>query len=256
MAEALLRIEGLTQRFGGITAVDGLSMSVDPGELFGIIGPNGAGKSTLLNCISGVYRDMTGRVLLGTQALHKLRPHRIAMAGVGRTFQAADSFSDFTTLDYVLMGRLRYQQRSLVATMLHTPRVLRSEKAEKHQAMDVLDRLDLARVAGESLAKLPYGQRKLVDVVRVLMQNPRLVLLDEPTSGTTMEDRSALRALLGEIREQGVTTVVVDHDVQFIATTCDRLLAMNFGRELGTDSPQELLKRKEVVEAYVGLEGD
>lgn len=250
-----LRIDNLSKSFGALKAVDSLSFSVEPGELFGVIGPNGAGKTTLLNCISSVFQVDSGTITLDDQSLHKLRAHRVSSIGVARTFQAADYFGGFTVFDYALLGRLRFGAKSMIGAALSLPPIRRSEAAERRVTAEALERHGLLGQKDDLVAELPYGTRKLLDVVRAVLMEPRLLLLDEPTSGTTSADRQALRSVLDGIAAQKITTLVVDHDVSFIADTCHRALAMNFGRELGQGRPDELLARQDVREAYIGLQG-
>lgn len=247
-------IDGLTQRFGGIVALDDISMSVGPGEIFGLIGPNGAGKTTLLNCVCGVCTPDSGRVTLGGAELTGRLPHQVMRAGVARTLQAADFFAEMTALDFLLISRLDHQVTSLAACALTLPHVRRRERAERRRAVAMLERLGLSDVALQELGALPYGVRKLLDAGRALLTEPRLLLMDEPTSGTSAADREALRQLVMGLRTDGITTVIVDHDVAFIADVADRLLAMNFGRRLGEGPPADVLHRPDVLEAYVGLE--
>jgi branched-chain amino acid transport system ATP-binding protein len=253
-ALGVLRIDHVSKSFGALKAVDGLSFSVEPGQLFGVIGPNGAGKTTLLNCISSVVQVDSGTITLGDRSLHRLRAHRVSAIGVARTFQAADYFGGFTVFDYALLGRLRFGAKSMVGAALSLPAIRRSEAEERRVTAAALDQYGLLEVKDELASELPYGTRKLLDVVRAVLMEPNLLLLDEPTSGTTAADREALKSVLDGLAAQKITTLVVDHDVSFIADTCHRALAMSFGRELGQGSPAELLARHDVREAYIGLQ--
>jgi branched-chain amino acid transport system ATP-binding protein len=256
MSEVDLQVRDVSVRFGGLVAVDSVSFAVTRGETFGVIGPNGAGKSTLLNAISGLVRLSGGTVHVGGEPVQGLRPDQRTRLGVGRTFQAAEVFNDFLVLDYVSLGRLRHQRASLLATALRLPSMVAAERAEAWRARDILARFGLEDVAGTTLKELPYGVRKLVDLVRVLSGEPRLMLLDEPTSGTATSDRLMLARVLAEARGDGVSIVVVDHDVQFVSDSCDRLLVMDSGSEIAAGEPAEVLSRPEVQAAYVGLESD
>jgi len=255
MTDALV-VRDLTVRFGGLVAVDSVSFAVPQGETFGVIGPNGAGKTTLLNAISGLLRLHTGVVEVEGRPVHGMRPDRLARLGVGRSFQAAEVFNDFLVTDYLSLGRLRHQRASVLAAALRFPSVRRADRADTTAARDLLARFDLDGIATERLKELPYGLRKLVDLLRAWFGRPRQLLLDEPTSGTAVGDREVLRHILDEVRADGVTVVVVDHDVQFVSDRCDRLLVMNFGTELATGDPAEVLDRADVRAAYVGLEAD
>ena len=256
MTELDLEVRDVTVRFGGLVAVDSVSFEVTRGETVGVIGPNGAGKSTLLNAISGLVRLSGGTVHVVGQPVHRLRPDQRTRLGVGRTFQAAEVFNDFLVLDYVSLGRLRHQRASLLATALRLPSVTAAERAEAQRARENLARFGLEGVAGVALKELPYGVRKLVDLVRVLAGEPRLMLLDEPTSGTATTDRLMLAQVLAQARADGVSVVVVDHDVQFVSDSCDRLLVMDSGSEIATGEPADVLSRPAVQAAYVGLESD
>lgn len=250
-----LRIDNVSLSFGALKAVDSLSFRVEPGQLFGVIGPNGAGKTSLLNCISSVFRIDSGTITLDNQNLHRMRAHQVSAIGVARTFQAADYFGGFSVFEYALLGRLRFGAKSMIGAALGLPAIRRSEAGERRVTAAALEQYDLLDQKDEQVSALPYGTRKLLDVVRAVLMEPSLLLLDEPTSGTTATDRQALRSVLSDIAGQHITTLVVDHDVSFIADTCDRALAMNFGRELGQDTPAELLARGDVRDAYIGLQG-
>jgi branched-chain amino acid transport system ATP-binding protein len=256
MSEVDLQVRDVTVRFGGLVAVDSVSFAVTRGETFGVIGPNGAGKSTLLNAISGLVRVSGGTVHVVGEPVHGLRPDQRTRLGVGRTFQAAEVFNDFRVIDYVSLGRLRHQRASLIATALRLPSMVAAEREEVRRAREILARFGLEEVAGTALKELPYGVRKLVDLVRVLAGEPALMLLDEPTSGTATSDRLMLAQVLAEARGDGVSIVVVDHDVQFVSDSCDRLLVMDAGAEIASGEPGEVLERPEVQAAYVGLESD
>jgi len=236
----------------GMRAVDGVSFTARQGSVVGIVGPNGAGKTTLLNGVSGVLPLAGGEVWLRGTRLDGLRPHRIAAHGIARTFQAVEVFNDFSVLDYLLLGRLRFQVTSLFATALQLPRTRKSERAERERAMSALAQFELAGVAGTPLRELGYGQRKLVDLLRARLGEPRLLLLDEPTSGTSTQDREQLRRVLLSSRAHGVTTVVVDHDVRFVSDTCDKIVVITSGQKIAEGEPAEVLQRPDVVQAYIG----
>lgn len=248
----LLRVDSLTVAFGGVRAVDDVSFTVDEGQVVGIVGPNGAGKTTLLNGISGILQLAAGQVWLGETRLDVLRAHRIAEHGIARTFQAVEVFNDFTVIDYLLLGRLRFHQTSLFATALQLPRTRKSERAERERTMHALASFDLTAAANLPLRELGYGQRKLVDLLRARLCEPRLLLLDEPTSGTSTEDRAQLRRVLENSREVGVTTVVVDHDVKFVSDTCDKIVVITSGQKIAEGAPGDVLERPDVMQAYIG----
>ena len=250
----LLDVRDLTVMFGGLRAVDQITFSVAEREVFGIIGPNGAGKTTLLNGISRIVRLSTGEVHFDGVPLHTLPAHRLAGLGIARTFQAAEIFSELRLLDYLLLGRLTAQVTSATAAALRLPALRRRERKDTQDALALLDCFGLGGLAGKQLSELPYGLRKLVDILRAINAKPRLLLLDEPTSGTATEDRAVLRDALRLATSQGVTAVVIDHDIGFVADLCGRVLVMNFGKELGMGQPGEVLARSDVRAAYTGIE--
>jgi ABC-type branched-subunit amino acid transport system ATPase component len=248
-----LRVETATKRFGGLNAVDHVSFSVDAGEVFGIVGPNGAGKSTLLNCINGLLRLDEGSIYFDDVPTAGVKPYRLAALGMARTFQLAEHFGSLTALEFVMLGRAKWQEQSLAKCALRLPRVRRSERLERDKANDLLERFRLREFAGELLSELPYGVQKRVDIVRAVASEPSLLLLDEPTSGVSAEERAEIAEALGTVTNSGVTLVVVDHDVGFITRLCARLLVMNYGQFIALGRPGEVLAIPEVREAYLGM---
>jgi branched-chain amino acid transport system ATP-binding protein len=251
---AVLSAEHLTVTFGGLVAVDDVTFQVEDGELLAIIGPNGAGKTTLLNAISGTVPLKSGRVRMRDRVISGQRPDRIAGLGVARTFQHADFFSEFTVLESLLISRWKFSSHSVVASMLRLPAVRRADRDDRRAALGTLARLGLDQHRDDPLSEISYGTRKVLDVLRAMLMEPKVLLLDEPTSGTTGADREQLRTLITGIRDQGIGVALIDHDVKFVSDISDTVLAMNYGKELGTGTPSELLAREDVRAAYVGLE--
>jgi branched-chain amino acid transport system ATP-binding protein len=254
MVTPVLDVQDLSVTFGGLKAVDSVSFDVEPGELLGVIGPNGAGKTTLLNAIMGVVPTSHGTVNLNGANVTGNRPDVIAAKGIGRTFQHADFFSEFSVLDALLLGRWAMAERSVVRAIFRLPTLRASERTDEQAALALLERLGLLHVTEAVQSELSYGTRKVLDVARALLMEPTVLLLDEPTSGTTSEDRARLREVVATIKEEGISTVLVDHDVSFTTDVSDSAMAMNFGRKLGEALPSELLARPDVRAAYVGLE--
>jgi len=252
-AAAALEVREVLRTFGGIRAIDGVSFRVSPAETLGIIGPNGAGKTVLLNVINGLYPIESGSIHLDGSRIDGLRPHQIAARSVGRTFQSTEQFRDFRAADYVMLGRARRQSSSLFACGVGWPSVRRSERAELAVALAALERWGLRHVAREHMSELPYGMQKLVDIARVIAAEPRLMLLDEPTSGTTSSERAAIARVLKEVAATDVTMLVIDHDVSFISGLSEQLLVMNYGRVLAHGAPKEVLAQPDVIDAYLGL---
>jgi branched-chain amino acid transport system ATP-binding protein len=239
-------------RFGGITALDHVSFSVEPGETFGIIGPNGAGKTALLNCVSGVYRFTEGEASMFGDRISGVAPHRISAMGLGRTFQNMEHFKRFRVLEYVMLGRMHRARASAVLSVFGWPYMERSERRERAHAAELLEKLNLAQFARAELAELPYGVQKRVDIARALSGEPRLLLLDEPTSGTITSERSEVSEAIELVTGAGMPTVLVDHDVDFVVRHCNRVLVLNFGKPIGVGTPTEMLGRADVIETFLG----
>jgi branched-chain amino acid transport system ATP-binding protein len=250
---AALEVRDAVLRFGGIRAVDGVSFEVEPQTTFGVVGPNGAGKTALLNCISGVYRLHSGDVRVFGESVTAQRPDHIAAMGVARTFQSTEHFKEFRVVDYLLLGRVHQMRASVLGSTVAWPLMERGERRERAAAMDLLEKLELVPYARECLAELPYGVQKRVDIARAIASDPRIVLLDEPTSGTTSSERGPISDAIRMIGAAGVTVVMVDHDVDFVSRHCSRLLVMNFGKPIGVGTPHEMLQRADVAEAFLGV---
>jgi branched-chain amino acid transport system ATP-binding protein len=249
---ALLEITALGKDFGGLTAMDGISFQMERGESVGVIGPNGAGKTTLLNCISGLLRADRGAVSVLGQPTTRLAPHRIARLGLARTLQLAEHFNDFRVDDFVMIGRQQRLANSVWTTGIGLPHVRRREQEQRRIAHEFLERFDLADSKHRKLRELSYGAQRLADLARAAASEPRLLLLDEPTSGSSESDREVLAGHLADFRRDGIGVLVVDHDVAFVSATCDRALAMALGRTLAQGSPAAVLAHPEVIEAYLG----
>jgi ABC-type branched-subunit amino acid transport system ATPase component len=248
----LLKVDKLSRYFDGVVAVDAVTFEVNASEVFGVIGPNGAGKTTLLNCISGIVSPQSGTVYLGEVRLDALKPHQVARHGVARTFQVAESFRSFTVADYVLLGRIEWRPSSLWKCGLSLPAMRHAEREQRNRVFALIEEHGLSDFANETLGGLPYGHQKLVDVVRALAAEPKLLLLDEPTSGSSTEERQALQGLVKSLKDTDITVVVVDHDVTFVADCCARVLAMANGANIGLGTPAEVLASRIVVDSYLG----
>jgi ABC-type branched-subunit amino acid transport system ATPase component len=249
----LLDVRGITCEFGGLRAIDDVSITVEQSSIVGVIGPNGAGKTVLLNLINGVYKPVSGSITIGGTDTKQLRSDQIARLGVARTFQSTEQFSEFRAIEYVMLGGFYQQCRSLTACIFGLNRVAKREKAERRRALEVLDRLGLAHVAMEQMTHLPYGVQKQVDLARAMAAEPQLLLLDEPTSGTTSTERVAIARTLQELGESDCTVLVVDHDVRFLSGHCEQLVAMNYGRKIAAGPVTEVLADRGVREAYLGI---
>ena len=254
--QPLLQVSDLTLRFGGVTAVDGLTFAVDQGTIMSVIGPNGAGKTSAFNCITGFYRPSSGRVVLDGEDITRLRPSAVAAKGVSRTFQNLRLFGELTVLDNVRAGmHLRIKQNAVDA-LLHTPRFRRSEAEATDQAHDWLDFVKL-RGDRDGLARnLPYGEQRRVEIARALARRPKLLLLDEPAAGLNHGEKRELLELLGRIGELGVALVLIEHDMGLVMQVSHQVVVLNFGKEIADGTPEQVRNDPAVVEAYLGSEED
>ncbi|WP_234263986.1 ABC transporter ATP-binding protein [Hydrogenophaga sp. NFH-34] len=259
--EVLLSAKHLSVRFGGVLAVNDVSFDVKRGEVFTLIGPNGAGKTTVFNLISRIYTPTSGEIQYqgphGSLRLTEQPPHRIAGLGIARTFQNIELFEHATVLQNLLIGRHTHRRSGLWSEMLFTGRTRRAEIAAREKVEQVIDFLDLQHHRESLVAGLPYGVRKVVELARALCTEPRLLLLDEPSSGLNVEETDDMAFWISDIKnELGITVLMVEHDMGLVSKVSDRVLAMSMGAELATGTPAEVQRHPGVVEAYLGTVDD
>ena len=248
----MLRVEGLVKRFGGITAVQGVSFSISPEAIVAVIGPNGAGKTTLFNLISGFHRADEGHVYFGRNEITKLNPEQIAAAGVVRTFQIVRLFNQMTTLENVLVG-FHLNTRGGVLSSIVGPTWLRDqERRIRQEAEDLLSIVSLASLANTRAGNLTCGQQRLLEIARALAARPKLLMLDEPAAGLSALETRELLTLIRRIRERGVTVLLVEHDMSLVMNVADEIQVLNFGERIASGSPAEIRAHPAVIEAYLG----
>jgi branched-chain amino acid transport system ATP-binding protein len=250
---SLLQVEGLSIHFGGVKAVDNISFSVEPGEVFTIVGPNGAGKSTIFNLISRLYEPTAGRIMFDGRDITRLPAHDIAGIGIARTFQNIDLFDHSSVLQNLLIGRHSRRRTRWYEDMLFLPKVRRAEREDRRIVEEVIDFLELAAYRDKLIAGLPYGVRKLVEIARALSSEPKLILLDEPASGLSVEETIDMAWWIEDMQKDlGLTVLMVEHDMSLVSRVSTRVLAVAEGKALALGTSAQVQADPRVIEAYLG----
>jgi branched-chain amino acid transport system ATP-binding protein len=250
---SLLEIDNVTLRFGGVVAVNQVSFSVEEGEVFALVGPNGAGKSTIFNLISRFYDPAEGDIRFAGKSILSAPPHGIARLGIARTFQNIELFEHATVLQNLLVGRHRHRKSGMLTELLFTPAVREEERRHREAVEKVIGFLDLQAYRDKYIAGLPYGVRKVVEMGRALAIEPRLLLLDEPASGLSVEETQDVAYWIEDIKKQmGVTVLMVEHDMHLVSAVSDRVLALADGKRLALGTSHEVQNHPKVIEAYIG----
>ncbi|MCT9088233.1 ABC transporter ATP-binding protein [Streptomyces sp. ASQP_92] len=247
----VLHASGVTMRFGGLTAVRNVDLTVNSGEIVGLIGPNGAGKTTFFNCLTGLYVPTEGKVTYKDTVLPP-KPHLVTQAGVARTFQNIRLFPNMTVLENVLVGRHTRTKEGLWSALLRLPGFKKAENASRERAMELLEFTGLAAKADHLSRNLPYGEQRKLEIARALASEPGLLLLDEPTAGMNPQETRAAEELIFAIRDQGIAVLVIEHDMRFIMNLCDRVSVLVQGEKLVEGTPDIVQADERVIAAYLG----
>ncbi len=255
---AFFSVEGLTMRFGGLTALDDVSFEVERATIFSVIGPNGSGKSTTFNCISGIHRPTAGYVHFEGERISGLSCHRIARLGIARTFQNIELFGNESTIDNLMLGRHQHMTTGVwrgVTMVNGRTKAARDECENRERVQHILELLDLGGVRERPVRELPYGTQKRVELARALAMEPKLLLVDEPSAGMNAQERTELGERLGRLRtDLDLTILLIEHQLQLAMGLADRVLVLNFGKPIAQGTPDEVRRHPEVIKAYLGDE--
>ena len=249
---AILRVSGLSKRFGGLLAVDGVSFEVARGRVFALIGPNGAGKTTLFNMVTGLFPPTSGSIEFEGRVITGSRLHQVVRMGIARTFQNIRLFDYMTAVDNVRVGQHSRMRAKLWDAVLKTPFERREERAVEERAMELLRFVGIERQAHNYARNLPYGQQRRLEIARALATDPRLLLLDEPAAGFTPQEKVELMRLIGRVIDQGITVFLIEHDMKLVMGIANRIVVLDHGETIADGTPEEVRTNSRVIEAYLG----
>jgi branched-chain amino acid transport system ATP-binding protein len=256
VGDVLMSMQNVTLKFGGLTALDDVSFDIKRGEIMGLIGPNGAGKTTCFNAMTGVYRPTSGQIVFDGTALKRQRRYQITRLGIARTFQNIRLFGEMTALENVVVGLDARHRTSVPGALVRTPRHFHEEKSAVERAMSLLEFVGIADRAADKARNLPYGYQRRLEIARALGTEPKLLCLDEPAAGFNPAEKDQLMQLIRDIRDQGYTVLLVEHDMRLVMGVTDRIVVLEFGHKIAEGLPEEIRTDPAVVAAYLGVPDD
>ncbi len=252
----ILEVDNVTLKFGGVTALDGVSFDIKEGEILGLIGPNGAGKTTCFNVMTGVYRPTSGEARFTGKSLAGLKRFQITRLGIARTFQNIRLFRSMTALENVLVGADVHSSVGVLRALFRTPRQRSEQKAAEERAHELLELVGIRGKADELAANLSYGDQRRLEIARALATNPKLLCLDEPAAGFNPAEKQKLMELIKKVRDTGYTVLLIEHDMRLVMGVTDRIVVLEFGRKIAEGKPAEIRENPAVIAAYLGVDED